>query len=87
MDNPYDGYVAMETFEVKADYDDEPSTIVKQGEVLLFSRKLEETWEFVHNDRYIYVPVDIVTKNLKIYQKKKIISYFREMKKIHYKCL
>lgn len=67
MDNQYDNYIAMANFEVKGDYDDEPAKIVKKGEQLLFNRKCEDSWEFVHNDRYIYIPIDIVTEQLKIH--------------------
>lgn len=67
MDNPYDGYIALTTFEVKAYYHDDPPTTVKQGEILLFIKKFEEEYEFVHNDRYVYVTEECLTKNLKIY--------------------
>ena len=67
MDNPYDGYIATNRFEVKADYDDQPPTMIQEGEYLLFSRKLDETWEFVHNDKYIEVSLEIVKKSLKIH--------------------
>lgn len=67
MDNPYDGYIAQTTFEVKGYYDDEPPTIVKEGDHLLFSRKLDDEWEFVHNDRCIDIPLEIVNSNLKIH--------------------
>jgi hypothetical protein len=67
MDNQYDNYIALENFEVKGDYDDEPPKVVKKGDQLLFSRKDEDIWTFVFNDRYIYIPIDIVTEKLKIH--------------------
>lgn len=69
MDNPYDGYIALTTFNVKGYYDDEPATLVKEGEHLLLERKgkEEEEWEFVHNGRVVFVPEELVNKNLKIH--------------------
>lgn len=67
MDNPYDGYIAVTSFEVKGYYNDEPPTIVKEGTHLLFSRKTQEDWEFVHNGRYVYITEQVVKDNVKIH--------------------